>query len=125
MSMGDRGWKQRFGRAGEEHAAALLSHSGFRILHRRYRRKGGEIDLIAADARHLVFIEVKARQSGRFGTAAQAVNARKQKYLIRTARHYLREFGRRGRAVRFDVITLTTDRSGRVQIEWIENAFSA
>jgi putative endonuclease len=69
---------QRFGRKSEEAAARFLEQAGYRVVARNWRHPLGEIDLIAYDGPTLVFIEVKARRSDRFGTAQEAVTRRKQ-----------------------------------------------
>jgi len=66
-----------------------LRRHGHAILPRRFRTRFGEIDIIALDGDTLVFIEVKARWSGRFGGAVAAVYFRKQRRLINMARGYL------------------------------------
>ena len=50
-------------------AAWYLQAKGYRILQRNYRTPMGEIDLVAKDGKTLVFVEVKARRSYRFGPA--------------------------------------------------------
>jgi putative endonuclease len=59
----------RDGRAAEEAAARYLETLGFRILRRNLRGPGAEIDIVAREGATLVFVEVKARRSGRFGSA--------------------------------------------------------
>src|ERR1700735_1066162 len=54
--------RQTLGRLGEELAAAHLERLGFSMLGRNERTRYGEIDLIAFDARTLVFAEVKTRR---------------------------------------------------------------
>jgi len=76
------------GRAGEDAAAALLESHGYRILGRNVRVPGGEIDLVALDGAVLVFVEVKRRDSRRFGTALGAVDARKRRRLRELAADY-------------------------------------
>jgi putative endonuclease len=49
------------GRIAETAALVLLLAKGYRILARRWRAPGAEIDLIARRGRTLVFVEVKAR----------------------------------------------------------------
>lgn len=49
------------GRRGERLAAFWLRLHGWRILARRARVAGGEVDLIARRGRMLAFVEVKAR----------------------------------------------------------------
>ena len=65
----------------------------------------------------IVFCEVKARRSERFGSAAEAVDRRKQIRIRSLAAQWLEASGRRGR-VRFDVATVTG-----VEVRVIESAF--
>ena len=51
------------GRKAESFAALWLRLKGWRILARRARVPGGEVDLVARRGRILAFIEVKARAS--------------------------------------------------------------
>jgi putative endonuclease len=90
-------------RAAEDHVRRL----GWRVLDRRWRRRAGELDLVAADGETVVFIEVKARSSARFGLPEEAVGRAKQARLSRLAGLYLRERGLAGRPARFDVIALS------------------
>ena len=112
-----------FGMQSEQAAATYLQQRGYRILHRNYRIARGEIDLVADHQGALVFVEVKARRSARFGSPAQAVDFRKQERLIHVAKHYLHRYHCGDRSCRFDVVLLTQQASGEVQIELIENAF--
>jgi len=112
-----------FGKESGQASATYLQKRGYRILHRNYRIARGEIDLIADHQGALLFIEVKARRSARFGSPAQAVHFRKQEKLIHVARHYLHRYRRGDRQYRFDVILLTQQSSGEAQIELIQNAF--
>ena len=77
------------GKYGEDFAAAILTKQGFRILARNFRKKCGEIDLIAANRKFLVFIEVKTRTAGSLISPAEAVNITKQRKIIKTAMLYL------------------------------------
>lgn len=74
---------QALGRGAEDLVAEKLAASGYTILAQRLRTKAGEIDLIAANARRLLFIEVKARPS--LAEAAYAVSARQQARLLEAA----------------------------------------
>ena len=90
----------------------------------------GEIDLIALDGVALVFVEVKARRVGAGAgpeTPAMAVGRRKRAKLRGLAAAWLRERGYdvpRHRDLRFDVIGLRVDASGRVtEYEHLRAAF--
>lgn len=65
----------------------------------------------------LVFVEVKARATDRFGSPALAVDHRKQRRLRILAARWLAEHPHRG-AVRFDVVAVTG-----TSVEVIEAAF--
>ncbi len=94
------------GRAGEEAAVAYLTGKGYRIIARNFRRKTGEIDIIAQDSETYVFIEVKTRHNSRFGDPAEAVTRRKQRQISRAALGYLNYYNLDDVDARFDVITV-------------------
>ena len=71
------------GKTGEDLACCELERRGYVILARRYRRRCGELDIIARDAGTLVFVEVKARQDLAFGAGAEAVNGLKRHRMAR------------------------------------------
>lgn len=52
--------KQRIGKIGEDIASKYLQNKGFTIICRNYRKKYGEIDIIAQNSKILHFIEVKS-----------------------------------------------------------------
>jgi putative endonuclease len=71
------------GRRAEDAVAASWEADGYEILARRLRTRSGEIDLVAANADKLVFIEVKARRT--LADAAYAVLPRQQSRLLDAA----------------------------------------
>ena len=56
---------------GEALAAEYLRKKGWRIEAMNYRTRLGEIDIIAADRRYLIFCEVKLRKSADFAAARE------------------------------------------------------
>ncbi len=93
------------GRDGEERATGFLAAQGYRILARNVRVGGGEIDAVCLDGKTLVIVEVKRRDSARFGGALRAVDARKRATLRRLAAEYAQVVAPSAR-IRFDVVTL-------------------
>ncbi len=78
-----------------------------------FARRTGEV---------LVFVEVKARSSERFGTAFEAVTTRKQRRIISAARHWIASKKLQDVAVRFDVVAV--DMNARPPtLEVLEAAF--
>jgi len=116
--------RQRLGRWGEQAAAAYLKQSGFRVVASNVRTPVGELDLVARHGRLQVFVEVKTRRSRSFGAPAEAVDARKQRQVIRAAQWYLAQDGHDDCEIRFDVVAVDVE-NGRVRIEHIPAAFEA
>ena len=112
------------GKTGEDLACAELEKRGYVIVARRYRRRGGEIDIIARDGATIVFVEVKARESHDFGEAAQAVTSFKRRRIVQIALDYMTRHHRSNRPCRFDVVSIHFD-AGRPAIELFQNAFDA
>lgn len=115
--------RSQLGRWGEERALEYLQAHGYHILERNWRKREGEIDLIAQKEALLVFVEVKTRRSHRFGEAEESVDARKQAQLAALAQRYLDEHpALHFTACRFDVVVIDLTHSPP-QVRHYENAF--
>jgi putative endonuclease len=79
-----------FGALAEYLTCITLEAAGMHILERNYHSRFGEIDLIVLDDDTISFVEVKARRSTRYGSAAEAVTPRKQQRIQKTALEWLR-----------------------------------
>jgi putative endonuclease len=91
------------GRAAEIIAAATLELSGLRIEAHNVRLAGAEVDLLAAEGRTQVVVEVKFRNRSDYGGAAGAVDRRKRERLLRAASALIAQ----GHGeVRIDVVTV-------------------
>lgn len=109
----------------EDLAFRRLQQSGLTLLGRNYRCRSGELDLIMRDSEALVFVEVRFRGRGDYGTSAESVDLRKQRRIVLTARHYLQRHPDQNRtSARFDVV-LVGGEPARPTVEWIKNAFQA
>jgi putative endonuclease len=123
--------RRRHGQLGEQIAEEHLAHRGYSIVARNFRTRYGELDIIAADDRSLVFCEVKTRIAGtRRGPDGplDAIGPRKRDRLRRMATQWLAETsgGSRPRPpdIRFDAIGVMLTPAGRLlAIEHLENAF--
>lgn len=115
--------RRLFGQEGEKKAARYLQQKGYRIVAKNLRSSLGELDLVAEDGSVLVFVEVKARQTEKFGGAIYAVHRQKQEKLIRLASQYLARHHLTGRMCRFDVVLLQGTTCADSQVDHIKNAF--
>ena len=113
------------GKRGEEAACLELARRGYAIVARRYRTRVGELDIVARDGPMLVFVEVKARRTNRFGTPTEAVTWQKRAKLCAMAADYLHRHRLDGCRCRFDVVGVRLDGDlARVE-EVIRNAFDS
>ena len=112
------------GNAGEDLACAELERRGYAIIARRYRRRGGELDIIARDGQTMVFVEVKARAGRAFGEACEAVTPNKGRTITRLALDYLMRHRVDECSCRFDVVSIHFE-SGTPVIDVYQNAFDA
>ncbi len=126
------GWFRRLfaekplGQRGEAAAERYLKRRGYKLLARGDRLRPGELDLVMADGRTIVFVEVKTRRSQDDGHPAEAVDAQKQRRLTRLAVTFLKRHGLLEYPGRFDVVAITwPEGRGRPQIEHFINAFEA
>jgi len=110
------------GRAGEDAAERLYRKSGFQVLERNYRCTAGEIDLVVRRGPLIVFCEVKARRTDRWGEPSEAVHHGKQARLRRLAAVWLSDRRPGPVDIRFDVVSVIV-RRGRVEVRHIEDAF--
>jgi putative endonuclease len=118
--------KKSRGEAAEAYAEAFLKQQGLITRHKNNRCKLGEIDLIMTQGKNLVFVEVRLRNNRHFSSAAESVDYRKQKKIIRTAQHFLLKMNLLDKVpCRFDVIAFNSSRPETEIPEWIKDAFSA
>jgi len=111
------------GEAGEETAVRWLDQHGFRIESRNWRKRAGEIDVIAWQGSTLVFVEVKTRRGKVFGTGGEAVGAEKQARINRAASAYLQRFGSSPPVCRFDVIEVDVSEPESPVVNHLPDAF--
>ncbi len=106
------------GKRGEMIAAAALEKAGYTILDRNWRCSIGELDLVARHRGDLVFVEVRARQTG-VDAALESIGPVKQARLTELAQAYLNAHALADTAVRIDVVAVNLSR-GTAEI--VENA---
>ena len=107
-----------YGNAGEATAFYYLKENGYKIIKTNFVCKIGEIDIIAEKDNMLCFIEVKARNTAKFGLPREAVTYAKQRKIKMIASYFLQKTKMFDKICRFDVIEILGDK-----IEHIQNAF--
>jgi len=118
--------RQESGRRAEELAAEFLRAAGCEILHCNYRRRLGELDIVARAAGVLVIAEVRTRASNAWGGAAASVDRRKQQRITRAASQLLQQRpDLAALPVRFDVLVVSDPYGSSPSVEWIRHAFEA
>lgn len=110
---------------GEALAAKYMLKKRYKVIATNYRCHFGEIDLIVANRKYLVFVEVKLRKSARFAEGREFVDRRKQQRIRTTASVFLSEFPTELQP-RFDVIEIYAPDGTATQlpeINHLEGAF--
>lgn len=106
------------GRWGEQLAARHYVQLGYAVLDRNWRSGTGELDLIVERDGVIVFSEVKARRTDRYGPAAAAVGPTKQRRIRLLALEWLDRHRPQRDGIRFDVVAITG-----TNVVLIESAF--
>ncbi|MFL5825250.1 MAG: YraN family protein [Thermoleophilaceae bacterium] len=121
--------RRRLGQIGENLATRHLERAGYEVLERNARTRTGEIDIVAARGRVLVFCEVKTRVTratrGPTGPFA-AIGPRKRQQVRLLAREWLAGASNRPHYpdLRFDAIAVALTASGNlVALDHLEDAF--
>jgi len=117
------------GNKGENAVCRFLRRRGYRIVERNFTVKGGEIDIIAARFRYIVFVEVKTRSAAtdteKYGHPADSITEEKKQHLRHAASRYLSLHPSRKKP-RFDVAEVylpTGNQKGIPRIHYIKEAF--
>jgi putative endonuclease len=110
------------GRKGEQAAVNFLKNNGYNIITTNYRTRLGQIDIIARDKKTICFVEVKTRQTARFGRPAEAIEPSKQRRISSVALIFLKQNKLLNSPARFDVISISYP-DMQPEIELIRNAF--
>ena len=125
------------GQLGEKLAAEFLLQAGYRLVATNFtapigyslsgRPVTGEIDLVAYDETRLPFvlsfIEVKTRRSRAFAAPQAAVDRRKQRQIVKTARLYRRMLRVADEPYRYDVVSVLLLAGAAPQLELLRGYF--
>ena len=115
---------KEIGDIGEEYAVNYLKKHRYKILSRNYRKRFGEIDIIAEKKGTVAFVEVKTRHENPLTRPFEAVDTKKQEKIYRTSLAYIYE-NDLDCQYRFDVceVYVNRDTLKLIQINYFDNAF--
>jgi len=110
------------GADGENLADGWLKERGYEILHRNWRHRQYEIDIIALKAMKLHFVEVKCRNSSWYGNPEESVTKRKFKNLQRAADEFL--FLNPGHKwIQYDILSIILHKNKEADFFLLEDVF--
>ena len=110
------------GNKGENVAADYLINKGYTLLHRNWRHKQREVDIIATQKNVLHFVEVKTRSSTAFGHPEESISQYKMNALKKAAEAYLLLYPE-WQQIQFDVIAISFENNIMKEIFMIEDVF--
>ncbi|QDP85307.1 endonuclease [Chryseobacterium sp. SNU WT5] len=113
-----------FGKVAEELATSFLEGKKYKILVKNFRYQKAEIDIIASFNNQIIIVEVKARGTDLFMEPQEAVTKTKIKSLVKAADYFM-ENNNLDQEVRFDIIAVLPDHTGKLQITHLEDAFQS
>jgi putative endonuclease len=108
-------FRKHFGNLAEEFARKFLKSRGLKILTTNFFVRGGEVDIIARDGDLILFVEVKARRSDKFGSAIEAVDDAKIHRVAMAGQKFLHDNSLGHLDWRVDVIAIENGK-----LRWIK-----
>lgn len=110
------------GKEGELLVAQHLQKEGYKIVTQNYRKRFGEIDLIAQKDDTIAFVEVKWRHNP-LVDPAELIGPSKQRKIISIAKEFLSKHTHLDVVCRFDV-ALVEQNNNSINLLYIPNAFN-
>lgn len=110
------------GKKGEALAYTYFIENGYEILHKNWRYKHWEVDLIAHKNELLHFIEVKCRSSKQFGFPEESVSKKKIQNLINASVEFIYLYPQYKR-VQFDVLAINLHKNAETEYLLIPDVY--
>jgi putative endonuclease len=110
------------GKIGEALANTWFQERGYEILHKNWRVKNLEVDIIASKNNILHFIEVKTVSTLKFGNPEEKVSTKKIKNLIDASEAFLFQYPNWKR-IQFDVLSITMQKENETAYFLIEDVY--
>ena len=121
------------GKRGEQLAVEFLQKKGYKILERNFKKRYGEIDIIAQapstssgqGGETLVFVEVKTRFSEKYGPPEESVTPWKLRQIAKTGQFYKLLHPELPDLLRIDVVAVEFDHQDKLtEIRLLENVYT-
>jgi putative endonuclease len=113
--------QQILGQEGKNIATKYLIDKGYIILKRNFRWGHTEVDIIAQFNSQLVVVEVKTRNTSKYGDPEQSVSLKKQQLLAQATEAYL-IVNNLDLTIRYDIISIIKNQY-KTEITHLEDAF--
>ena len=110
------------GKDGEDLAIQWLEKNGYAIIHRNWRHKNWEIDIIAHKGKTLHVVEIKTRTSSYLGNPEESLTDKKMQYLINAAEEYLYQ-NSQWKFLQFDLLAISLQPNGNHEYFLIEDIY--
>ena len=110
------------GKAGEAFAVEYFIKQGYEILHRNWRHKRLEVDIIASRNGMLHFIEVKTKTTLKFGYPEESVDKKKIRDLINASEEFLFQ-NPQWQRIQFDILSIQIKKNGVAEYFLIEDFY--
>ncbi len=110
------------GNTGEAIAVDYFSKNGYDIMHRNWRYKHKEVDIIASHNDVLHFIEVKTRTTLRFGYPEESVDKKKIRDMIDASEEYL-FLNPQWQRIQFDILSINIKEDNSIDYFLIEDVY--
>lgn len=110
------------GNDGETLAVEYFIKKGYQILHRNWRNKHLEVDIIASCNGMLHFIEVKTRTSLKYGYPEESIDKKKIRDLINASEEFL-YINPKWQRIQFDILSINIQENSSVDYFLIEDIY--
>ncbi len=110
------------GKTGESLALIWFEEKGYFIMHKNWRHKNLEVDIIASKNNMLHFIEVKATTTLLYGHPEDKISEKKIKNLINASEEFLFQ-NPQWQRIQFDVLSITMLKDKPVEYFLIEDVY--
>lgn len=100
---------------GENLAVKFLTSHGYKIIERNFKKRYGDIDIVALDDETLVFVEVKTRKSDEYGPGEDTITPYKMRSLVKSSQYYCYKKEIEDKPMRIDLVCVEMTDDLKVQ----------